>query len=416
MLLYIDPGTGGMLFTIFFCLVGVVVYSVRSLKVKLKSVVWGKHRKSYADNDEKVGIVFFSDHKRYWGIFEPIIDELEHRGIDAKYLTMSEDDPGLERKYEHIESKFIGSGNRAFSVMNFIRACIVVSTTPSLDVFQWKRSKWVDYYIHILHAPNDPSMYRMFGLDFYDAVLLSGEYQIREIRELERLRNLPAKELLITGLPYLDVIKKKVDAASLYADKSDVTTVLVAPSWGPNSLLNRFGYNLIDALLETGYKIVLRPHPQSYTSESALIDKLRKKYADNPELEWNTDNDNFDILNRADIMISDFSGVIFEYALVFDKPIIYADTVFDNSAYDCCWIDEEPWTFSVLPKIGMRLDEYGISDLNNMISSCLNDPSYSTARMSARYEAWEFMGEGTVRTVDYLVNKLEEYCNVLHQS
>ena len=58
------------------------------------------------------------------------------------------------------------------------------------------------------------------------------------------------------------------------------------------------------------------------------------------------------LLRRSDIMISDFSGVIFDFALVYDKPVIYADTEFDKSPYDAWWLDTPYWTFDVLPRIG----------------------------------------------------------------
>jgi CDP-glycerol glycerophosphotransferase (TagB/SpsB family) len=54
-------------------------------------------------------------------------------------------------------------------------------------------------------------------------------------------------------------------------------------------------------------------------------------------------------------MISDFSGVIFDYSLVFDRPVIYADTSFDKSPYDAAWLDEPLWTFRILPSLGIPL-------------------------------------------------------------
>ena len=35
----------------------------------------------------------------------------------------------------------------------------------------------MEKYVHIPHSVDDMMVYRMFGLDFYDAVLLSGEFQ-----------------------------------------------------------------------------------------------------------------------------------------------------------------------------------------------------------------------------------------------
>jgi CDP-glycerol glycerophosphotransferase (TagB/SpsB family) len=56
-------------------------------------------------------------------------------------------------------------------------------------------------------------------------------------------------------------------------------------------------------------------------------------------LSWNFDNDNFNVLKESDIMISDFSGVIFDYTLIFDRPVIYADTDFDKAPYDAAWFE-----------------------------------------------------------------------------
>ena len=37
--------------------------------------------------------------------------------------------------------------------------------------------KNADHYIHVMHTPSDVAMYKMFGIDYYDSILLSGKYQ-----------------------------------------------------------------------------------------------------------------------------------------------------------------------------------------------------------------------------------------------
>ena len=148
-LLYIDPGTGSMLFTVVLGLLGTVVFFFRGLILKLKSMAGGAKGKRV--NSDKLPIVIYSDHKRYWNVFKPICDEFERRKQKIVYMTQSDDDPVLNAGYEYIEGRYIGAGNRGFSVLNLLNAGIVFSTTPGLDVLQWKRSKYVDRYIHIFH-------------------------------------------------------------------------------------------------------------------------------------------------------------------------------------------------------------------------------------------------------------------------
>ena len=285
-------------------------------------------------------------------------------------------------------------------------ATICLSTTPGLDVYQWKRSKGVRWYAHVLHAVGSAAGYRMFGIDYYDAMLLSGDFQVEEVRELERLRNLPAKECVLVGCPYLDVMAERLKG--LKPPEKDRVTVLLAPSWGPSAILSVYGTRIIDALVNTGYEVIIRPHPQSKVSEADMLDGLMKAYPDGIDVSWNFDNDNFDVLNRADVMITDFSGVIFDYALVFDKPIIYTEGQFDNAVYDAAWLDKPLWKFSVYPTLGIPLDESQFPKMREVIDDVLADDRLKAGRDAARADAWVYRGESTVRTVDYLVNKYAE--------
>ncbi|MBQ6464934.1 MAG: CDP-glycerol glycerophosphotransferase family protein [Oscillospiraceae bacterium] len=400
--LYIDPGTGSMLFTILIGVLGTCVYLLRNALVKLRFVFSGG-KKEKQQGQDRLPYVIFTDSKRYWNLFEPICDEFERRGEALTYMTASPDDPALKKEYRTVKCKFIGEGNRAFARLNLLRADVLLSTTPGLDVYQWKRSKDVGCYVHILHAAGDATGYRMFGTDYYDAVLLSGDFQIGQIRELERLRGLPPKELELVGIPYLDAMKRRLESAGERPPQP--TTVLLAPSWGASGILGRFGAEIIRALLATGYHVIVRPHPQSFSSEKDMLEKLMRDFPASEQLEWNRDNDNFEVLRRADLMISDFSGVIFDYALIFGKPVIYADTSFDKAPYDACWLDEEMWMFRTLPKIGRQLRKEDFGQLRRLIDEMLGDPGYRETIEAAREETWVHIGEGAARTADYLIEK-----------
>lgn len=407
--MYIDPGTGSMLFTILVGSIGAGAYALRDRMLKLRFYMsGGKAQKDTGDNPD---YAIFSDSKRYWNVFEPICDEFEERETEIIYMTCSEDDPALSKDYKYVKAEFIGEGNKAFAKLNSLKADILLSTTPSLDVFYWKRSKDVKWYVHIPHACDDLTKYRMFGIDYYDAILCSGNYQIDEIRKLEALRNLPEKEMVNTGLTYLDTMRARLEKTGRQSTagkaKKDIN-VLLAPSWGPSSIFNRYGGAMIDSLLETDYHIIIRPHPQSFTSEKEMIEGLMARYPESDRLEWNRDNDNFDVLNRSDILISDFSGVVYDFCLVFDKPVIYADVSFDDSPYDACWLDEKPWSLSTLPKIGTQLTKDNIGNIGQVIDNCINDERFQKARDAARDEAWVCMGESAERVADYLINKHAE--------
>lgn len=409
MTLYIDPGTGSMLFTILLGVIGAGIYSLRMLFIKIKFAISGG--KVEVDKN-KIPFVIYSDDKRYWNIFAPICKEMNKRGKDIVYLTSSQDDPVFDCGYEHVQAKFIGEDNKAFAHLNFLNANILLSTTPGLDVYQWKKSKEVDCYIHMFHAPNDVTLYRMFGIDYYDSILVSGAYQEKDIRALEAMRNLPAKDIYTIGIPYMDVmadrLKTVAEKDSETNNKEKTPTVLLAPSWGPSAIFSVYGGKIIEKLLSTGYHVIVRPHPQSFKSEKDMLDKLMAEFPESNQLEWNRDNDNFEVLRRSDILISDFSGVIFDFALIYDKPVIYTDPKFDLGPYDAWWMETPLWTLSALPRLGKELTEENMDHITDLIDACLNDPSYEASRQTVKAETWEYMGQGAERTVDYLLRKYEE--------
>ena len=408
-LLYIDPGTGSMLFTIVIGAVSAGFFLLQKLKLRLKFLISGGRAKTM--NEEKIPFVIFSDSKRYWNVFKPVCDEFEKRGVDVQYWTMSPDDPALSEEYDHVKTVFIGEGNKAFSRLNIMNAGVVLATTPGLDVLQWKRSKNVDFYVHILHQPGDTTFYRMFGLDHYDCVLISGEYEEKQLRDIEKLRGIPRRETCLTGITYLDTMKKRYDEfknedSGKTAD--EMKTVLLAPTWGATAILSRFGEKIISSLVNTGYNIIIRPHPQSFESEKELMDNLMKKFPEGDKLHWNRDNDNFEVLRSSDIMITDFSGVMFDYALIFDRPFIYADIEFDKAPYDAAWLEEDMWTLRILPSIGIPLKEEDFDNIKEVIDRTVNDEKLAEGRDRARSETWANPGEAAERTVDFMIKKHEE--------
>lgn len=402
MQLYIDPGTGSMLFTVLVGVLGASIYGLRSLIMKMQFVLSGGKQEKHSE--KSIPFAIYSDDKRYWTTFRPICQEFERRKIPVTFMTSSPDDPALSEKFEYVTCQFIGEGNKGFAKLNMLQADMFLATTPGLDVYQWKRSKDVKYYVHVLHAPTDATTYRLYGLDYYDAILLSGEYHIPQIRELEQLRGLPEKELVITGVPYMDELYKRLQNTPPISGDHP-TTVLLAPTWGATGTLSRYGKRILQALLDTGYHIIVRPHPQSFKSEKDLMDSLMAQFPESDQLEWSREGDNFDVLNRADIMVSDFSGVIFDYSLVFGKPVLYADIGYIKDPYDCYWLKDEIWMLRVLPQIGSPFKEENLENLKEVIDQKLNSESLRSGIEQARQESWANIGKSAEYTVDYLIKK-----------
>jgi hypothetical protein len=375
-----------MLFSILIGAAATLYFLARALILKLKVLFAGGKSVVLAHP-----YVIYCEGKQYWNVFKPVLDEFERNETALLYLTSAEDDPVFSAGYRHIAVEYIGEGNRAFAKLNLLSADVVLMTTPGLDVYQLKRSKLVKHYAHILHAPSDATMYRLFGIDYFDSVLLSGDYQAADIRILEQQRGLPEKQLVTVGCTYLDVLAEKIK--TIPAEAGHPFTVLVSPSWGPSGLLSRYGEKLLEPLARSGWRIIVRPHPQSKKSEAAVLEKLQSRFKDAVNVVWDFERDNIFSLVKSDIMISDFSGIIFDYLFLCDKPVMYVNQNMDMRPYDADDLDHELWQFKILKKTGIELTGDSFDRIAEIIGAASDSVELREARHRAKEEAWQHRGE-----------------------
>ena len=400
---YIDPGTGSLLFSALFGIIGTLFFLSKALLIKLKTFSFAD-KINKKENISKAKIIIYGEDKRYYNVFKPIIEELINLEIPTIYYSSSYDDKIFEIKSDFLKSEFIGTGNKAYAKLNFIEADICLMTTPNLDVFQLKRSKGVKKYVHITHSSAETSTYCLYSLDFFDAVFLNGEHQIRDIRELENKRNTIIKDLYVVGNPYLDELSKMKE--TITKENNNKKTILIAPSWGMNCLFRRFGEKLLDNIVNSDYNIIIRPHPQSLISDKDIIDKFQNRYKYKNNVEWDFNRVNIYSLSKADIMISDFSGVIFDYAFLFEKPVIIPSFTFDKRGTDAIEIDEEVWTFETIPKISFKLDENNFSNISQIIEDSINNETLKNNILKAKEEAYMYEGQASKRAAQFLNDML----------
>lgn len=399
---YIDPGTGSMLFSIILGLVTTLIFVLNSLILKLKIKLFSGGRGKL--NNEK--IVIYSEGAQYYCVFKPILDEFEKRKIPVTFFTSDKNDPFFIDDYDYVKGSFIGKGNIAYFKLAMLRADVCLMTTPHLDVMQLKRSKFVKHYCHILHSISFSLDYRLFALDYYDSVICDADFQIPMIRELEKKRNLPQKELFVAGSTYMDYYYSGIKNLPEKKDKS--FTVLIAPSWGRDGLLRKHGEKIINKLIESDYKIIIRPHPQSMLVEKKIIDKFKDKYGKYKNVEWNFDKDNLKILSQSDVMISDFSCVMFDYAFLFNRPFLFFKTITNNEMYDMCDLDETPYRYRIMDEIGREIKENDIDNICEIIEQFRNSVDIGGKIEKIKNTCWMYEGQAAVRAVDFLVEKKKE--------
>ena len=324
-------------------------------KFSLSSELSELKRFESLDQKEK-SIVFYSENENSRFIFKSLIDELINiHNYNICYVTSNKDEQILNESNKKIKTFCIGEGTARTKFFLNLKANMLIMTMPDLETFHIKRSKtYPVHYVYFFHAMVSTHLvYRKNAFDHFDSIFCVGEYQINEIRSTEKIYNLKPKNLVRCGYTHLDNLLKKNTIEYKSKNNNDKQTqILLAPSWGKNGLFETNIEEIIDILLNSDYKVVLRPHPMSFKLSHKKIKSIEKKFLSNSNFKLEVNLSDFDSFLFSDIMISDWSGVALEFAFAFEKPILYIDTPKKIHNPDFEKIPEIPIEISIRDKIG----------------------------------------------------------------
>lgn len=333
-LLYLDPGTGSLLLYAIVGITTTVLFALRGFWYSLRSKLFlGKT----GAVKEMPDLVFQSEGGKYWQVFQPVLKALDKYDIKYGFVTSDKNDPVFTSGLKNVVAVCPGKELMTLSYMNRIKAKVVVSTTPQLDVYMLKRSKHAGKYVHLFHAPADIGMYEMYAFDNYDVLMCTGPYQKDAVRSIEKNRHEKPKELLDTGCTYYDYMLEELKKLPQKQDEG--LTVLYAPAWGGRSSVVKYGSAVIDRLVEAGIRVIFRPHPQMYVSDKETIAAVEAKIKGNSLIELDRNRTAAASMARSHAMVTDISGVIFDYAFLFEKPILLVNAEYDLGGYDVIDID-----------------------------------------------------------------------------
>ena len=134
-------------------------------------------------------------------------------------------------------------------------ADVVVTTLGDLDNFYIKRSYVRDdiEYVYMFHHTTSMDMTSTVGeYDNYDTLLCTGPHQIEEMRQIEEIRGIKRKNLVGAGYDLIDrEIADYDNRISKIGGQGEKPTILLAPSWQEDNLLDCCVDDLIQSVLGT---------------------------------------------------------------------------------------------------------------------------------------------------------------------
>lgn len=390
-----------------------VIASNKAVKKEVGKEVLAREKQDYK-RFFKYGrkqIVFYSEKNGFYKYYRDVIEYILARtDIVIHYITSDPDDEIFSRTSDHFRTYYIGE-NKMIILMMKLESDIMVMTTPDLQTYHFKKSL-VDEsieYIYMDHAMGDVNLtYRKHALDHFDTIFVPNELAEREIRAQEKLYGLPEKTLVRTGYALIDNMIADYKGRNREADAK--TTILIAPSWQKDNLIDLCIEEILDALLGKGYRIILRPHPQYVRKFADRLNELEKRYEAFADLEIQTDFSSNSTVYDADILMTDWSGIAYEFSFTTLKPSLYINTPMKVMNPDYGELGIEPFDVVIRDQIGISVDTDKLDTLDQVVRSLLENSVYSPEAISnIRAEYLFNIGKSGETGAKYIINKLIEY-------
>ena len=353
----------------------------------------GKKRKRFGDPETKrekqdykkffsvvnKHLVFYSESNGFYKYYQGMIEYLlENTNLVIHYITSDPDDQIFElaKTQDKIRTYFIGE-KRLITLMMKMEADVVVMTMPDLENYHIKRSyisKDIEY-IYIPHGMDSLNLTMRTGsMDHYDTVFCVGKHQKEEIEKTEAAYGLPKKTLVDWGYSLLDEMRE--DYAKLSHKENAVKKILIAPSWQQDNIVDSCLEQILDNLKGRGYQITVRPHPQHVRHRGEFMEQLKLKYEQDKDVVIQTDFSSNNTVFEADLMITDWSGIAYEYAYTTQKPVLFINTPMKIMNPEYQKIDTVPLNILLREEIGcsLNLDELNLlGDKVQMLLERKND-------------------------------------------
>lgn len=358
-------------------------------------------------------VVFYSEKSGFWKYFKDIAEELlKNSNLRLHYVTNDPKDQifDLAKTEPRIVPYYIGP-QKIIPLMMKMDADLVIMTTPDLDTYHIKRS-YVRKDTEYIYTPHDPMSvhmsFREGAMDHFDTIFCVGPQQIQEIRKTEEVYGLPAKTLVECGYCLLDDMM--ADWAKREKKPADGTKrILIAPSWNEDNILDSCADELIGNLLKEGRKITVRPHPEYVKRYAPKLNALMDRWKEQTGagLVFETDFSSNESLYEADILITDWSGIAYEYSYTTGKPTLFINTKMKMPNPNWEKIGITPLEISLRDQIGRSLNKDELNKAEEVIAEMEAHPAEWAEKIAEVREQNVFHpGEAGKTAAEYILKRL----------
>lgn len=352
-------------------------------------------------------LVFYSESNGFYKYYKGIINYiLKNTNLTIHYITSDYNDQIFElaKTEKHIKPYYIEE-KKLITLMMKMDADAVVMTMPDIDNYHIKRSyirKDIEY-IYVPHGIDSLNLtMRKGSMDNYDSVLVTTKYQREECEKTNEIYNLKNRQIINWGYSLLDDMIADYKKSKKQPQKTK--TIMIAPSWQKDNIIDLCLDNVLKSLKGKKYNVIVRPHPQQVRHMKDAFEKMKEKYT-GTNIIIQTDFSSTDSVFNADLLITDWSSIGFEYAFTTEKPVISIDTPMKIMNPEYKKIGVDPINIWGREKIGEIIKVKDVKNIDKVIEKILKQPEkYKKQIHDLKKDSIYNLGKSSSVGAKYIIN------------
>ncbi len=374
-----------------------------------------QHYKQLCQGDtlQKMNLMFYSEQSGFYKYFENIIKALlEKTDEPIYYITSDPKDKIFECGIDQIKPYYI-SGNQLIALMMKLECKMVVMTTPDLEKYHIKRSKMKPNieYVYTDHGCTSLNLtYRTGAFDYFDTIFAVSRQQGVEIRQMEQLRNTRKKRIVKIGYGLIDNMIAAYEASD--KTENEKPTILVAPSWQYDNILDSCLDDMLESLICDKYRVIIRPHPQYIRRFPLQIESIIEKYKDKfgPDFSIETDFSSNVTIYTADLVITDWSAIAYEFSFTTNKPTLFINTEMKVVNKDYQKIKLKPFDITARDTIGISIEKDEAKNISHVVDTLIaNKDNYREQIDELKHSYFYNLGSSGEAAADYIIERLNRH-------
>ena len=361
-------------------------------------------------------LVIYSEKSGFYKYFSGLIDNLTSRSnIIIHYVTNDPNDVifDIAKKNKQIRPYYIGL-KKTIPLMLRLEADMVVMTTPDLDKYYLKKSVMSKKteYVYIPHALMSMHMGMKEGsLDAFDTVFCAGEHIKREMIATEKYYDLDEQNLVEFGYPLVDDLIELGEAERKTHKKGGRREILIAPTWNEDNILDSCIDQMLEGLLCDDYHVTVRPHPE-YVKRygdrmQATVERWSERVGEG--LTFELDFSSNKSIYSSDLMITDWSGISFEFSFATKRPTLFVNTKMKVLNPNWEKIGCTPIEITLRDEIGVSIEKKDVENISCVVKDMFSRSGEFEDRIDvALHKAVYNVGNSNPVGAEYILDRLLE--------